>query len=185
MARAKPYKTHRHIFRYISADGTVLKFPCKCRDGTETVRIFRTREDVIRGVPGMACACADMQTVHRTKPFKTHECKGFIEFTHTQCYVVDKVNKAGHPISCVRYRHDDTTIPKFDVKGGKQKLLRSIECERWITLRPRAPSEQKPHNMGLSRTGNRDGSRTPIRKLSRGAELRFLHSPACEEYTRP
>lgn len=169
MAKRKPSR-HTFHFGVPGRDGTV-SIPCPVSRGKTTITITRSLDDVKKGKPGMAMACADMVCAQRHKdkfPHKIH----FAEFTRSRAYIVDEM-KNGIPTHCVVYEHDDNSIPLFDKRGGKQKLIREGGAERKITLRP--PEDRPKYGYAKGRkSGPFDGSKST--QLSQGSRRRAIEA---------
>lgn len=164
-------RRYRHLFRFGGFGGhQTVNISVPCSDAKSFVRLSRTEADVIRGKPGVALACANAQCAMDNKGLFPHPVY-LAEFTRSSAYIVDRLNRQGQPTHCVRYRHDDGGwIGKFDVPGGKARLIRSGEAERTVTLS--VPSKNK-YRAGRPQ-GNQDGSRS--KTMPHGATRRAIEA---------
>lgn len=149
--RSQVSRRYKHTMYFgIPGQSTTIKFRLPYSHATQKVVLSRTETDVLAGKPGVAAACADALCALAAAangsakfPHKVY----FAEFTQRAAFIVDKI-KNGQPVHCVKYLHNDCTIPMFDRPGGKRALLRSGQATRDIILRP-------PHK-GETRHGRSD-----------------------------
>jgi hypothetical protein len=180
-------KRRRHVFR-LDLHGVPIEWPTPYSDGKHTVTIHRTRGDIKAGQPGIAVACADMKCAMRNKNAFPHPVY-FAEFGEHFCYIVDRWSKRQNkPLHCLRYRHNDKTIPIFDIpastKGGmsgKDLLLESDEAVLDIVCHPPYPSdvvdaERKHHRADEAKRlkDSKDGSRTKRHAVGPQGAMRRL-----------
>lgn len=179
MKQAKRRK-YRHLFR-IGGFGSnqTINLAVPCSDAKATVRLSRSEADVIQGKPGVALACANAKCAMGSNGVFPHRVY-LAEFTHSCAFIVDRIDRQGQPAHCIRYRHDDGSwIKKFDVPGGKIKLIRSGDAERNITLSPPQKHSYRPGRP----SGESNGSRSktlPHGAARRAVEAGWVIAPKAE-----
>lgn len=166
-------KRNRHVFHFgVPRQKGTVSVPVAVTDGEVVVKIQRSVEDVKRGYPGIAVACADMRCTSRNKKQFPHDVH-FVEFTRSRVYICDK-EMGGIPTHCVVYQHNDDTIHMFDEPGGKGRLLKSGEAEREIIIKPpRYHGDQRKSKTHKFRVTGERGKPVP---LSRGSKRRAIEA---------
>ena len=158
-------KQLHYLLVKVSKNRTV-RIGVKVRDAKSPVALDRTLADVMAGTEGMAVTCANAQCAMRLNgaafPHEAH----LVEFTDNRAFVVDKLNRQGVPISCVRYAHNEGAFQKeFDTKG-KQRLSKMSGVEKTFVLMP--PPKRKSPGHGVSHGGTsgtpRNDRKHPLHK---------------------
>lgn len=138
MAKRKKLLKQRHTVRMflegLPKGSPPLEFPVPMSDATRPVTLSRKELDAYNGKPGLQMECMNAQCGLRLKDAFPHKVY-MIEFADTRCFVVDRVNKQGHPTHVVRYYHHEGGEQKeFDVPGGKSRLINSGRVDKDIKL---------------------------------------------------
>src|SRR5262245_19067216 len=136
MARRKQkLLKQRHTLKFFVPglrEPMVLKIPMS--DATSEVELHREVIDLKNGIRGTAVECMNAQCGLRLARAFSHPVF-LVEFTDTRAFVVDKLNRQGMPVHCVRYyHHEGDEQREFDKKGGKQKLVRSGKAKKTFKL---------------------------------------------------
>lgn len=120
-----------------------VRFKVPMSDAVKPVVLERREIDAFNGKPGLAIECMNAQCanrLHKAFPHPVH----YTEFTDTRAYVVDKLDRDGHPAHLIRYYHHEGDEQKeFDRKGGKQRLIRSGKVNKTFALL--APTASTKH----------------------------------------
>lgn len=170
----------RHVFHFgVPGKEGTIKVPCKMSKGKHRITLDRTLADVLKGKPGIAAACADKVCAERHKALFPHPVL-FVEFTRGRVYICDKM-KDGLPVHCIVYDHNDDSIPLFDVRGGKQRLINEGLAERKITLKPPRPHGQKRKTPRPNK-GQPTGERS--QPLPSGAHRRAIEAGLAKKIAR-
>lgn len=165
-------RLNKHYISVRSTGNKQMRIPIKVSIARLPVTIFRTKEDIKRGVEGQACSCANAETVMRQAHLFPHNCHA-AEFTDSRCTIVDKLDKRGVPIHGVVYAHAQNGFQKKYDRLGKKKMLASEHCEASVTLMP-PPHYTSQKGARVGSPSAKDGSKVRKRMTaSRGALARL------------
>lgn len=160
-----------HIYR----DGHVppLTYSVRVRDAKATVRMTTTKAQVLAAKPGQAIVCVGARCTLANADLFPHPVY-LVEFARRYAYIVDKVDKNGHPVSCVKYLHNyGGRIEIFDdKKGGKRKIIDLGLAETDIILRP---PNQKLGTAHLPTNGIRNSTGRPARDEGSRRPMPVIH----------
>jgi len=163
-------KRRCHVFK-LDIYGSKLNVALPWVPARSVVQILRSRKDVLEGIRGNSMACADAKCAESF----AHEFPHAVyhsDFGERFAYFIDKKDKRGHPVRCVKYIHDDGPFIRAFDEHGKDALLERDDVERIITLRP---PPKRGSQAGQQRPkGKNDGSRSRRKQVGRGAERRAL-----------
>jgi hypothetical protein len=144
---------HKHFFLVkISGDQTI-RLGVRVRDAKTSVTLSRQLADLMAGTEGLSVTCANAVCALRLNGKAFPHPIYMAEFTDRRAYFVDRLNKRGQPISCVRYAHEQGAFQKeFDEKG-KQRLAKMSGIEKDFTLFP--PPKKAPAGQGVTHSQTR------------------------------
>jgi len=135
MAKQKRGPSPRHNFhttepRYPGGPAIHRKFPCKVKDGTAKIKLPLILEHIklaqkAKG-QGSTSACAMAICAQRLEHLFPHPVFG-IDWQYRTLYVIDSLDKNGHPKTCVRYSHYDDIAHINDSPKGLRKLEKLVE----------------------------------------------------------
>lgn len=151
-----------------------VSFQLPMSDAVKPVTLERKEADAFNGKPGYAVECMNAQCGLREMGKFPHPVH-LIEFTDSRCFVVDKVNKAGQPLHCVRYYHHDGDEQKeFDLPGGKQRLIKSGRVNKPLVLL--APTSSTKHKSKRKPTVQLKDDEQKIRKRTGKRKASFARA---------
>jgi hypothetical protein len=155
-------KIRPHLIRiYRPGHVRPLTYRVRVKDATATITMTTTVAQVLAARPGQAIVCVGAKCCLANADLFPHAVY-LVEFGRRYAYVVDKLNKDGHPISCRKYLHNyGGRIEIFDdKKGGKRKIIDLGLAETDIVLRPPYQLLGDPH---LPTNGKRGSTGRPTR----------------------
>lgn len=154
----------KRLTHYIEEVGCV-----PCDDAKQSIEIKRSALDVLRGKRGRQAQCMDAQCVLRLAKTFPHPIY-LTRVTRSRMYAIDKVDRAGKPLHCVRYTRplaDMRDIDAFDKGlGVGTKTITFLAPDKHHAL------GKKFSNTGGIRPYTKSKGKMP--KLARGGKARLL-----------
>ena len=172
----------RHAFRFKMAHtGKVHTHWAKVIEAKQDVFIPLRAEHVRRSIElngaGNSQTCSMAICAKANEDCFPHVVEGTIDWFYSRAFVVAQTDRNGLPRTCYVYAHGDGIAKMNDSPGGQRKLLKELEAvggERIVHLRV-VKNKTKARSPGK---GRRDGSRTKVISVPRGARLRWAVAQA-------
>jgi hypothetical protein len=152
----KKTRTNRHYFLIKVTGQTPLRFSVKVKEAKTGVTLTRRMADILAGTEGMAVTCANAQCALREGTQAFPHPVYMAEFTDRRAYFVDKLNRYGEPVSCVRYSHHEGAFQKLYDERGKSRMAHMSGAETGFKLYPM--KAVTPRGKGTSKGRDHSGT---------------------------
>ncbi len=152
----------KHYFLIKISPRNTIRLGVKVRDAKSPVALSRVMADIMAGTEGLSVTCANAICALRLNGEAFPHPVYMAEFTDNRAYFVDKLDKRGTPISCVRYAHNEGAFQKsYDTKS-KSRMAKMSGVEKTFVLSPPPPAGN-----GMARRGSTSSGTTYAKRQAK------------------